>query len=124
LLQCLGVHDPDFSAGVFDEATALQGMGDGGHAGASHSEHRCQIFLGKRQRIAAGQVPGAQQPATKPRLHVMSGKARRRPLGLRVHRLLMADQQGEQLRALQRRRLQHIEVAYDGLAGKLYDAPT
>ena len=92
-LQAFFIQHLDFAAGVFYEARALERVGDHGHACASYPEHLRQIFLRERERVAPGQIPGPQQPAAQPGLHVVGCKARSRLLCLRVDRLLVTDQQ-------------------------------
>ena len=61
-------------------------------AGAPDAQHFGDKFLGKLQIISVGQISGPEQPATQPRLHVMSSHAGSGLACLRVNRLLMTNQ--------------------------------
>src|ERR1035437_9744374 len=57
------VQNSQIAAVVIDQATALQGHGGFGDAGAAHAQHTCKKLMGNIKTIAVCTVLAHQQPA-------------------------------------------------------------
>lgn len=91
-LHGLNIDNLNSTPRIFYSPRLLKGARMQRDTGSLYTQHLGKEFLGELQIIGVGQVSRPEQPAAKPRFHVMSCHAGSRLACLRVHRLLVTNQ--------------------------------